>query len=163
MNIGIIGVGRWGRNFFRVFLELGANVKWICATKNSTLEEAKKIGEAKTTLDYKDILNDNSVEAVAIATPDPSHYKITKDALEANKHVLVEKPFTLNSREAEELVKLAKEKGKVLMVGHIHRFSPAIQKIKEDIDAGTFGKITHIQTIATNSLPAVLDGFLASL
>lgn len=149
MKLSIIGVGKWGRNYFRTFLELGAEVKWICATKESTLEKSKEIGEAKATTNYKEVLNDSEVDAVAIATPDPTHYRIVKDALEAGKHVLVEKPFTLNSKEAEELVKLAKQKGKVLMVGHIHRFNPGVQKLKEDIDAGVFGKVRNVQSIAT--------------
>lgn len=153
MKLGIIGVGKWGRNYFRTFLELGATVKWICARSESTLKKALEEVKAdvKTTTNYKDILEDSDVDAVAVSTPDPTHYQIVKDSLEAGKHVLVEKPFTLNSQEAEELVKLAEEKKKVLMVGHIHRFNPGIQKIKEDIDAGLFGKISFIQSIGTGT------------
>jgi len=166
MNLGIIGAGRWGTNYLKAFSELGVNAKWVCAADESSLKKAieKANVKAQTTTDYRDILSDNEIEAVAIATPDSTHYRITKDSLEAGKHVLVEKPFTLNSREAEELVKLAGKRKKTLMVGHIHRFSPGIQKIKEGIDAGVFGKIRYVQTTATNNSPrkdtAVLWDFI---
>ncbi|MBI2664050.1 Gfo/Idh/MocA family oxidoreductase [Candidatus Woesearchaeota archaeon] len=151
MKLGIIGVGKWGQNFLKVFLELGAEVKWICSKTEATLEKAKQTGRAQATTDYKEILRDSEVNAVAISTPDPTHYQIVKDSLEAGKHVLVEKPFTLNSAEAEELIKIAEEKKLILMVGHIHRYNPGVQKLKEEIDSGAFGKVRHVQLIGTHT------------
>jgi len=152
MKLGIIGAGKWGTNFLKEFIKLGADVKWICSTREETMKKAleEANADAKITTNYKDILEDKEVDAVAIATPDATHYQITKDSLEAGKHVLVEKPFTLNSGEAEELVKLANERKRILMIGHIHRFNPGIQKLKEGIDAGLFGKIKHIRLTATH-------------
>lgn len=147
VNIGIIGFGRFGKNYFRTFNELeDVDVTWICSNTITTLKEVSSILNAKikTTIDYNDILNDCGVDAVAIVTPATTHYKITRDALNAGKHVIVEKPLTLSSKEVECLIKISNEKKKILMVGHIHRYNPGIQKLKEDIDKGKFGKINYI-------------------
>lgn len=151
MNIAVIGAGRWGTNYIRTLLELGEEVSWVCARSNETLEKAAMLTKARTTTDYKKILNDKRVEAVAVVTDAASHYHIAKDAILAGKHVIIEKPMTLSSKEAQELAKLAEKKKTTLMAGHIHRYNKGIQKIKEDIDAGKFGKIVDVQTIGANN------------
>ncbi len=159
MKTAVIGAGRWGTNYIRTFAEIGADVRWICARSEETLKKAADAAKAKAkaTTSYEDILNDGSVEAVAIVTPGSTHYQIAKDALRAGKHVLVEKPLTLNSKEALELVDIARKEERILMVGHLHRFNPAIRKIREDIEAGAFGKIIHINSVGTGNGPVRSD------
>ncbi len=149
IKIGIIGVGRFGRNYLRTFNKLeNANVKWICATKGSTLKEAlsevKTSYAVKSTTNYKDILDDEEVDAVAIVTPGSAHYALAKEALNSGNHVIVEKPLAFSSKDAEELIKISNEKKKILAVSQIHKFNPGIQKLKEDIKSGKFGKINYI-------------------
>ena len=149
VNVGIIGVGRWGTNYFRTFSQLeDVSVKWICATKEATLKEALlKVtakSHVKTTTNYKDILNDGKVDAVAIASSGSTHYKLAKEALQSEKQVIVEKPLAFNSKDARELINLSKKKKKILMVGHLHRYNPGIQRLKADIGKGIFGKIRFI-------------------
>ncbi|MBU89928.1 hypothetical protein CMO94_00170 [Candidatus Woesearchaeota archaeon] len=150
INIGIIGLGRFGKNYLRTFNELdNALVTWVCATKESTIKEAiskiKTKVPIKTTTNYEDVFGDSEVDAVAIVTPGSTHFSLAKEALKCNKHVIVEKPLTLSSDDAKELVKISNAAKKILMVGHIHRFNPAIKKLKEDIKSGIFGKINYIE------------------
>lgn len=148
VNIGIIGVGRWGTNYLRVFNSLeNARVKWICATKQATLKEALLKVEAKaikTTTNYKDILKDKEIDAIAVVSSGSTHHKFAKEALKCKKHVIVEKPLAFNSKDAKELIKISKENKKILMVGHLHRYNPGIQRLKADIDKGLFGKINFV-------------------
>ena len=118
MNIGIIGLGRWGRNLLRIFDEL-VNVKLCVHNGNPDTQDWIKNNypDQSISLDYFDILNDDSIDAIVIATPINSHYQIAKDALNAGKHVFVEKPITMNSEQAKILVDLAGKR--ILFVGHI--------------------------------------------
>lgn len=149
VKIGIIGAGRWGTNYFRTFSELeNAEVRWLCATKESSIEKAlsnvKPRNDVKTTTNYRDILNDDELDAVAIASPGSTHYKFAKEVLQSSKHVLVEKPLAFHSDGVKNLIKISNKRKKILMVGHIHRFNPGIQRLKADIDKGLFGKINFI-------------------
>jgi len=159
VNIGIVGLGRWGTNYLRTLTELGASVKWVCGRSEVDLTKALKEvdSEARATTNYDDVLTDKETDAVAVVTNAASHYELAKKALMADKHVIVEKPMTLNSKDAEELVKMANERKKVLMVGHTHRFNVAIQKIKEDVTAGLFGNIKYIYSFGANSGPVRED------
>ena len=142
LNVGVIGAGVWGKNHIRIFSEVeDANLVKIADLNEKNMNGMSNTFKIKTTTDYKEILNDSEIEAVSICTPASTHYKIIKEALESGKHVLVEKPLTLNSKEGEELVELAKNKNKILMVGHIFRFNPGVLRLKEEIKKGTFGKI----------------------
>lgn len=144
--IGVIGAGRWGANYLRTFNELGCNVKWVCSRKDATLKQALANTKviAKPTKNYNDILKDNEVDAVAIATPGSTHYRLAKEALLSNKHVLVEKPLAFSSKNVEELIRISRQKNKILMVGHQHLFNQGIQRMREDIKNGLFGKINFI-------------------
>lgn len=142
LNVGVIGAGVWGKNHVRVLSELDdVNLVNVADLDAGNLNGIGKTHNIKTTTDHKEILNDPEIKAVSICTPASTHYKVIKEALEADKHVLVEKPLTLNSVEGEELVKLAEEKNKVLMVGHIFRFNPGVIRLKEEIKKGTLGKV----------------------
>lgn len=145
MNIGLIGIGDWGKNYLRILSEIkDANLVKIADLDKQKLDYYGNMYKIPTTTDYKDIINDKSIEAICVVAPLKEHYNIVKDCLEGNKHVLVEKPIATTSQEGEKLVKLAKEKNKLLMVGHIFRFSPAVIKLKEEIKKGTLGKIRFL-------------------
>lgn len=160
-NIGIIGVGRWGTNYLRTFNKLeNAEISWICSAREESIAKAlnnANVSNIKTTTNYKDILDDGDVDAVAIATPGSTHYRLAKESLKADKHVLVEKPLAFNSKDVKELIKAANKKKKILMVGHIHRFNSAIQKLKEDIGAGIFRNINYIHSFGSGNGPIRRD------
>ena len=158
--IGIIGIGRFGINYLRAFNKLdGAQVSWICSRNKNNLDKIRNEMHlsAKATVDYKDILMDKDVDAVAIVTPAATHYKIAKEALLAGKHVIVEKPVTTSSKECGELIRISKRKNKVFMAAHIHRYNPGIQKLKEDIDAGKFGNINFLHYTHLGNGPVRAD------
>ncbi len=156
MKTAVIGAGRWGTNYLRTFSEIGTEVKWACTARESTLRkaaEAVNISGLKITTDYHDILEDAEVKAVAVVTPGSTHYRIAKDALKAGKHVVVEKPLALNSKDAKELADLARKEGRILMVGHLHRFNPAIRQLRKDIEAGVFGKVRLVNSLGAGNGP----------
>lgn len=111
----------------------------------------------KTTKDYKDILNNKDIDAVCIATPTVSHYQIAKEALEASKHVLCEKPLSQNIEECDELLALSRQVGKVLMVGHVFLFNNGILWLKQYIDSGELGKVQYAYSTRTNLGPFRYD------
>jgi UDP-2-acetamido-3-amino-2,3-dideoxy-glucuronate N-acetyltransferase len=149
-NIVVIGSGYWGKNLVRNFHELGA-LLGICDIDENTLKSFKeKYPEIRTHTDIGKAFTDSEVKAVAIATPAATHYAIVKEALLARKDVFVEKPIALRYKEGEELVALAKMKNKILMVGHILQYHPAIIKLKDLIDKGDLGKINYIYSNRLN-------------
>jgi len=149
-NIAMIGCGYWGKNLVRNFYELEALCA-ICDNDEKVLQPFKtKYPDLRAVADYKTLLKDAAVKAVAIATPAASHFAFAKDALLAGKDVFVEKPIALSYKEGEELVSLAKEKGRLLMVGHILEYHPAIRKLKELVAAGELGKIHYVYSNRLN-------------
>ena len=110
-----------------------------------------------TSTDYGEIINDKDIHAVCIATPVYTHKKIAEEALEAGKHIFVEKPFTDNSKDAVKLIKLAGLKKKKLAVGHVFQFAPAVRKIKSLIQQGAVGKVLHITSSRINLGPPKSD------
>ena len=152
MKLGIIGCGYWGPNLIRNFNSIPDSAVAYCADLDeSRLKHIKGLyPKISTTRDYKDILNKKEINAVVIATPIETHYKIAKDVLNANKHVLVEKPITNSSDEAKELIKIAEKNKKVLMVDHTFEYSTPVRKIKEIIDKNELGQIFTIDMIRVN-------------
>jgi len=143
-NIGLIGVGYWGKNLIRVFNEFGA-LKTICDLDKKILRQRKKeYPNLTTTADFKEILEDKDIKAIVIATPAATHYKLTKKCLLSGKNVFVEKPLALKIKEGEELVKLTQKKKRILMVGHLLLYHPAIVKLKDLIKKGELGEIRYI-------------------
>ncbi|MFH1727573.1 MAG: Gfo/Idh/MocA family oxidoreductase, partial [Pseudomonadota bacterium] len=134
MNIAIVGVGEWGKNHLRVFTELNQidKIKLWDPNKNHLDIQTHKSEFAKN---YDEILNDKEIKAVSICSPASTHYSLAKAALEADKHVFVEKPMVLSLKNAEELIALAKKHKRVLMPGHIFRFDPTVEKLKEIWDS----------------------------
>jgi len=143
--VGVIGAGPWGKNHVRVYHELKeVELKLVADLDESRLSQMKEKHGVATTRDYHDILNDSKIKAVSICVPASAHYKLTKEALLAGKDVLVEKPFTLDSKQAQELVDLSGQEKKTLAVGQVFRYDPAIAMIKEKIREGLFGKIYYL-------------------
>jgi predicted dehydrogenase len=143
-RIAQVGVGQWGRNLARNFSQLDELVL-LCdenAELRSELEELYP--HARVTGDYDDVLRDESVDAVVIATPVPTHYEFAKRALEADKHVFVEKPPAMRGAEMEELVSLAEGRGRVLMPGHLLLYHPAVRKVKQLVDSGELGDVLYV-------------------
>jgi predicted dehydrogenase len=120
INIGIIGCGHWGPNYVRNFnLMPQAGVLWVSDLNPERLAHIKKLYPAvKTTKDYRKIIRDPNINAVVVATPTVTHYNIARECLRNGKHLLVEKPLSVDLRDAGELVALAQDKRRTLMVGH---------------------------------------------
>jgi predicted dehydrogenase len=147
LNVGVIGCGYWGPNLIRNFSQLGStNLSYICDLDEKKLAAIKsKYANVKITTNYHDLLNDPQLDIVVIALPTFKHFQIAKESLLSKKHVLLEKPMAANSKEAEELISLAKENNLVLMVDHTFEYSEAITKMKEIIDSGELGEIFYVR------------------
>ncbi|MDD4909003.1 MAG: Gfo/Idh/MocA family oxidoreductase [Candidatus Omnitrophica bacterium] len=149
-KIAVIGCGYWGKNLVRNLYELGV-LDTVCDTNKTALSQALSLyPKIKTTADVGAVLRSQIIEAVAIATPAVTHYELTKKAILAGKDVFVEKPLALTVKEAQELIKLAEEKKKIIMVGHILQYHPAVLKLKELVAGGELGKIRYIYSNRLN-------------
>ncbi|MFH1387057.1 MAG: Gfo/Idh/MocA family oxidoreductase [bacterium] len=150
--IGQVGLGKWGKNLFRNYFSLpDCQIKYSCDNNVNQLEKfSKEYPSVSFTADYNEILNDREVAAVVVATPAPGHYEVAKKCLESGKHVFVEKPITLDLGEATQLVQLAKQNKKKLMVGHLLLYHPAISELKRLIESGELGDIYYIYTQRLN-------------
>lgn len=152
LRIGLVGFGYWGPNLARNFsgldgVELAAvadhdpNRRRLAAAKHSGI---------KLESDYREITDDPTLDAVAIATPVSTHYEIASRALQNGKHVLVEKPLAASSREASKLVSLATRKRRVLLVDHTFVYTPAVQKIREIVLSKVLGSIYYFDSVRIN-------------
>jgi UDP-2-acetamido-3-amino-2,3-dideoxy-glucuronate N-acetyltransferase len=149
VRVSVIGAGYWGKNLVRNFHSLGA-LESVCDTNNETLERVRKEYRVATTKDYDAILNEPAIDAVVIAAPAASHFDLARRALQAGKHVFVEKPLALNASEGKELVELANAQGAVLIVGHILEYHPAITELNRLIQQGHLGRIQYIYSSRLN-------------
>ncbi len=152
VKLGIVGYGYWGPNLVRNFNSIPDSEIVYCADfDEKRLQHIRGLyPQTEITKDYKEILNDKGVDAVIVATPIETHYKIAKDCLDAGKHVLIEKPITASSTEALDLIKTAEKCKKVLMVDHTFEYSTPVMKVKEIIKNGELGKIFTIDMIRVN-------------
>jgi predicted dehydrogenase len=154
VGIGVVGYGYWGPNLVRNFMALSAEkarVKVVCDSRADRLEAVTRIyPSVAVTTEYERLLDDPDVTMVAIATPVSSHYSLAERALRAGKHVLVEKPLTASTNEAESLVKLAAEAGRKLFVDHTFVFTPAVRKMRELIDDGVLGNTLYYDSTRIN-------------
>lgn len=148
-NIAVIGCGYWGKNVVRTFHALGA-LRYVCDVRPQVLEDARAKYGVRVSASVAEILADPEVEGVAIAAPAIQHYDLVRQALEAGKHVLVEKPLALRLTEGRHLAQIAQSRSRVLMVGHILQYHPAIIKLKELIAAGELGRIKYIYSSRLN-------------
>ena len=150
IRLALIGAGFWGKNLARVFYELDV-LKIICDPSEETLKKkAEEYSNVNTTISYVDTLASGDINAVAIATPAETHYSMVKEALLAEKHVFVEKPLSMTAQEGEELVQLAEEKNKVLFVGHVLQYHPAIKELKRMLKEGELGRLQYVYSNRLN-------------
>ena len=158
-SVAVVGVGGWGKNLARNYCQIpGAELRYLCDLDADKLAEVNTQFPAEnTTTNFDDLINDDELDAIIIATTGPTHYRLCKQALNAGKDVYVEKPFVLSVVEAEELVKLADDQKAVLMVGHLLEYHPIVQKLKSMIDAGELGEIRYIYSQRLNLGTVRLD------
>jgi predicted dehydrogenase len=149
-SVGLVGLGYWGPNLARNFDNL-ARLTWLCDLDGDLRSSFEaRYPRARVTADYGEMLADPELEAVVIATPVPTHYELAKRALEAGKHVLVEKPPAMKGAEMDELVALARERDLVLMPGHLLLYHPGVRKLKELVDSGELGDVLCVYTNRQN-------------
>ncbi len=152
VRIAVVGLGYWGPNLARNIQELEcAELAALCDMNAERLGAvARRFPKAVSYADFAMVLSDSSIEAVALATPVTSHFPLARAALESGKHVLVEKPLAASSAECLELMRLADERGLVLMPGHTFLYSPAVVAIRELIVNGDLGELCFISTSRVN-------------
>lgn len=141
MKVAVIGVGNWGKNLVSNLRSLGALAAVAEASPELRSGLAAQYPEVPLYKDHRPLLLESTITAIAVATPAPTHYTVVKDALLAGKDVFVEKPITLSTRDAQELVDLAQARGRVMMVGHLLLYQPALQWIKGYLDSGALGTL----------------------
>jgi len=146
IRVGVIGTGAMGQNHVRNYSEMeGVELAGISDVDQKRVEAMATQFKTKAYTDYKKMLADG-LDAVSVVVPTKLHKQVVLDALEAGVHILVEKPIADTAENADTMISAAKKAGKILMVGHIERFNPAVIKLKEIIDSGTLGKIVSIST-----------------
>jgi len=148
-NIAVIGNGYWGKNLVRNFHRLGV-LQCVCDTRSEALGEAHALFAVNTCSSLEALIRDPDIQGIAIAAPAVQHYQIAKDFLLAGKDVYVEKPLALHVEQGRELVELAESQHRILMVGHILQYHPAILKLKELIGSGELGRIEYIYSSRLN-------------
>jgi predicted dehydrogenase len=152
IRIGVIGYGYWGPNLVRNFFECPVtDVVAVADLNGDRLGLVKRrYPGVETTSDYRDILRNPRIDAVAISTPVTTHFELAMEALEAGKHVLVEKPMTATSEEALRLIEKADRRNLVLMVDHTFVYTGAVRKIRELIDRGSLGELYYYDSTRVN-------------
>jgi predicted dehydrogenase len=152
IKIAVTGVGYWGPNIIRNFYASPETyVKMCCDLEEERIGFVKKRYPAITTTnEYKDILQDPEIDLVAICTPVFTHYELAKAALEAGKHVFIEKPMTSTSAQAEELINLAEQKNLQIFVDHTFLFTGSVKKIKDIISSGEIGDLLYFDSVRVN-------------
>ena len=149
-RVAVCGAGYWGKNLVRNFHQLGA-LRAICDESPAALACLQEhYPEVPTSLAYSDILQAREIQAVAIATPAETHYPLAQAALRAGKDVLVEKPLCLEEHQAAELVTLAAKRERILMVGHLLRYHPALVQLQELVETGELGRVYYIYSNRLN-------------
>ena len=150
ISVAVVGCGYWGKNLVRNFHQLG-NLRVICDVDRLSLERLQQPYKGVETCDsYEELLLRKDIEGIVIATPAAHHYALAKRALESGKDVFVEKPLALDVDHAEELTQLARKQGRILMVGHLLQYHPAIQKLRALIREGALGKVQYIYSSRLN-------------
>jgi predicted dehydrogenase len=153
ITTALIGYGRWGPNVARNIMKNNRlNLYAICEIKQNRLDDARSIYLDKTRYetDYRKILANPDIQAVAIAVETEKHHIVAREALEAGKHVYIEKPFTASVEDAIALTRLARERNRIIHVDHIMVFHPAIQRLKKLMDAGELGDLLYIEAMRMN-------------
>ena len=149
-KIALVGCGYWGKNLCRNFHALGALTTVLDATENGQLTARSIAPDILIADKLEDILGDNQIQGVALATPAETHAELAIQSMRAGKDVFVEKPMALSIGDAEAMQTVAHEKGRILMVGHLLEYHPAVLKLRELIDSGELGKINYVYSNRLN-------------
>jgi predicted dehydrogenase len=146
ISIGVVGLGYWGPNLARNFAALtGVELAWLCDGSTEQLERvAARFPGVRTATEVDELLDDPELDAIAIATPVPTHAPLARRALAAGKHVFVEKPLAQSLADAEAVVADARETGQTLMVGHLLEYHPGVERLKQLVDSDELGKVHYI-------------------
>jgi predicted dehydrogenase len=152
VTVGVVGLGYWGPNLARNFAVLeGCELRWVCDISDSARERVRGLpGDARLTAELDELLADPELDAVAVATPVASHAEVASRVLEAGKHCLVEKPMAQSVSDAERLVEVAADSGRLLMAGHLLEYHPGVRKLKEIADSGRLGDVHYIYSHRLN-------------
>ena len=152
IHVGVIGCGYWGPNLIRNFISCPeTELKWVCDLEEKRLKEVlRPYPGVRATTNVADIINDEDVQAIAIATPVHTHHSIAKDVLESGKHVLIEKPMAASVREGEDLVNTAEKRNLRLMCDHIFCYTGAVRKIQEIVKSGLLGNLLYFDSVRVN-------------
>ena len=149
-NIALLGCGYWGKNLARNLHALGA-LKLICdPSEVGRANAAKAVPGVKVANELDAALADDTIKAVAIATPAETHFDLASQAMESGRDVFVEKPMALHSSEGEQLARAADDMGRILMVGHLLEYHPAVLRLRELVDAGELGPVNYIYSNRLN-------------
>src|SRR2546428_8102720 len=163
LNVSVVGAGYWGKKVIRETLNVAqttgkVNLYSIVDNSPTILEQCRKeFGPLNYRLSYNDLLSDPAASAVHICSPNNTHFEVASNFLRSKKHVLVEKPLALRSREADELVRLAEAKRRVLAVGHVHRFNNGLNELRRIVQSGLLGDIYYLRLQWTGYLPPKKD------
>ena len=146
VSIGVVGLNYWGPNLARNFDGLpAAELAWICDGSEESLDRlAPQFPGARRSGDLEELLADDALDAVVIATPVRTHAELATKVLAAGKHCFVEKPLAQSAADAEDVVAAAREAGRILMIGHLLEYHPGVEKLKQIADAGDLGEIHYI-------------------
>lgn len=153
LRLGLVGYGYWGPNLARNFHQLPEAWLVACADADAArLNEAARLYPTlkQTAADARELLENPTLDALVIATPARSHFALVTQALEAGKHVLVEKPLAMSSDEARAMIETARRHERILMVGHTFEYNPAVWKIQELLNAGALGELYYVYSNRVN-------------
>jgi predicted dehydrogenase len=151
VKVGVVGYGYWGPKLVRNFSEMSkATLSWVADLDQGRLDRLRaNYPSLQTTRDYDEMLR-SDIDAVVVATPIRTHYRLAKAALLAGKHVLVEKPLTASGHEADELIELAEQRNLRLMVGHTFEYNAAIRALRDIVRGGDLGKVYYVDAARLN-------------
>jgi predicted dehydrogenase len=146
IRVGVVGLGYWGPNLARNFAAIeGCEVSWLCdASEEARAKLMGSFAGARGTDELEDLLADPELDAVVLATPVPTHAELATRVLEAGKHCFVEKPLATTVQEAQRAVEAAERTGRILMVGHLLEYHPAVERLKELVDGGELGSLYYV-------------------
>lgn len=152
INLGMVGLGYWGPNLLRNFNQLpDCRVKVCCDLDPACLAKAQeRYPDLAGTDQYNILLADPEIDAIVIATPAATHYSLAQKALQHGKHLFIEKPLTLNIQHAVQLIRISEETNRILMVGHLMEYHPAVEKLKTLIQSGELGQIYYLYAQRVN-------------
>jgi predicted dehydrogenase len=145
-RVGVVGLGYWGPNLARNFDALpDAELSWLCDGSAELVErQATRFPGARTIGSLDELLADDALDAIALATPVSTHAELARTVLESGKHCFVEKPLAQTAEDAEAVLAAARESGRTLMVGHLLEYHPGLERLKEIADSGELGNVRYI-------------------